>query len=130
MCGAGDAVKIGTFVPNCQLFRTKVQLFIQSSLPRARTKQKQQQQKQNCCASDQPWQRLFWPNTRTNQQSCGTSLTSKIIANSLCNFFTVDCYLAAAFFSDVVKLPHHGHVDHNNCDFETAVQAIQPRPLE
>jgi hypothetical protein len=25
-----------SFVPNCQLFRTKVQLFIQNSLPRAR----------------------------------------------------------------------------------------------
>jgi hypothetical protein len=36
MCGAGDAVKIVTFVLNCQLFRTKVQLFIQNSLPRAR----------------------------------------------------------------------------------------------
>jgi hypothetical protein len=36
MCGAGDARKIVTFVPNCQLFRTKVQLFIQDSLPRAR----------------------------------------------------------------------------------------------
>jgi hypothetical protein len=36
MCGAGDAVKIVSFVLNCQLFRTKVQLFIQNSLPRAR----------------------------------------------------------------------------------------------
>jgi hypothetical protein len=36
MCGAGDAIKIVTFVPNCQLFRTKVQLFIQNSLSRAR----------------------------------------------------------------------------------------------
>jgi hypothetical protein len=35
MCGAGDAIKIVTFVPNCQLFRTKVQLVIQNSLPRA-----------------------------------------------------------------------------------------------
>jgi hypothetical protein len=35
MSGAGDARKIVTFVPNCQLFRTKVQLFIQNSLPRA-----------------------------------------------------------------------------------------------
>jgi hypothetical protein len=126
MCEAGDAVKIVTCVPNCQLFRTKVQLFIQSSLPRARTKQ--QLQKQNRCASDQPWQRSFWPNTTTNQQSRRTSLTSKIIANSLCNFITVDCYLAA-FFLNLVKLPHHGHVDHANRDFETAVQAIQPKPL-
>jgi hypothetical protein len=36
MCGAEDAIKIVTFVPNCQLFRTKVQLFIQNSLTRAR----------------------------------------------------------------------------------------------
>jgi hypothetical protein len=36
MCGAGDARKIVTFFPNCQLFRTKVQLFIQNSLPRVR----------------------------------------------------------------------------------------------
>jgi hypothetical protein len=36
MCGAGDARKIVTFVPNCQLFRAEVQLFIQNSLPRAR----------------------------------------------------------------------------------------------
>jgi phage/plasmid primase-like uncharacterized protein len=35
MCGTGDAVKIVTFVRNCQLFRTKVQLIIQNSLPRA-----------------------------------------------------------------------------------------------
>jgi hypothetical protein len=51
MCGAGDAQKIVTFVPNCQLFRTKVQLFIQNSLPRARApnnnnRQQQQQQQQ------------------------------------------------------------------------------------
>jgi hypothetical protein len=36
ICGAGDAVKIVPFVLNCQLFRTKVQLSIQNSLPRAR----------------------------------------------------------------------------------------------
>jgi hypothetical protein len=36
MCGAGDAIKIVTFVPNCQLFRTNVQLFIQNSLPPVR----------------------------------------------------------------------------------------------
>jgi hypothetical protein len=36
MCGAGDAIKIVTFVLNCQLFGTKVQLFIQNSLPCAR----------------------------------------------------------------------------------------------
>ena len=123
MCGAEDARKIVTFVPNCQLFRTKVQLFIQNL---ARTKQ--QKQKQNCCASDQPWQRSFWPNTTTNQQSRGTSLSSKIIANSLRNFILVDCYLAT-FFSNLVKLPHHGHVDHDNRDSKTAVQTIQPRLL-
>jgi hypothetical protein len=33
MCGAGDAVKIVTFFLNCQLFKTKVQLFTQNSLP-------------------------------------------------------------------------------------------------
>jgi hypothetical protein len=113
MCGAGDAIKIVTFVLNCQLFRTKVQLFIQNSLPCARARSKQQEQKQNCCASDQPRQRSFWPNTTTNQQSRGTSLTSKIIANSLCNFILVDYYLAE-FFSNLVKLPYHGHVDHDN----------------
>jgi hypothetical protein len=127
MCGAGDARKIVTFVPNCQLFRTKVKLFIQNSLPHARSKQ--QQQKQNRCASNQPWQRSFWPNTTTNQQSCGTSLTSKIIANSLCNFILVDCYIAA-FFSNLVKLPPMAMLTmHDNGDFETAVQAIQPRLL-
>jgi hypothetical protein len=36
MCGAGDARKIVSFVPTGQLFRTKVQLFIQNSLPLAR----------------------------------------------------------------------------------------------
>jgi hypothetical protein len=36
MCGGGDARKMVSFVPNCQLFRTKVQLFIQNSLPSAR----------------------------------------------------------------------------------------------
>jgi hypothetical protein len=127
MCGAGDARKIVTFVPNCQLFRTKVQLFIQKFTSScARTKQ--QQQKQNRCASDQPWQRSFWPDATTNQQSGGTSLTYKIIANGLCNFILVDCYLAT-FFSNLVKLPHHGHVDHDNRDFKAAVQAILPRPL-
>jgi hypothetical protein len=40
MCGAGDAIKIFTFIWNCQLFRTKVQLFIQNSLPRARPSNK------------------------------------------------------------------------------------------
>jgi hypothetical protein len=118
---------IVTFVLNCHYLEQKFSfLFKIHFLVRARTKQ--QQQIQNCCASDRPWQRSFWPNTTTNQQSRGTSLTSKIIANSLCIFILVDCYLAA-FFSNLVKLPHHGHVDHDNRDFETAVQAIQLRPL-
>jgi signal transduction protein with GAF and PtsI domain len=54
LCRAGDARKIVTFVPNCQLFRTKVQLFIQNSLPRARahTKQQQQQQQQSAMHSE------------------------------------------------------------------------------
>jgi hypothetical protein len=125
---AGDAVKIVTFVLNCQLFKTKVQLFIQNSLFLVRMHQTTTTTKQNRCASDRPWQHSFWPNATTNQQSPGTSLTSKIIANSLCNFVTVDCYLAT-FFSNLVKLPHHGHVDRDNRNFETAVQAIQPRPL-
>jgi hypothetical protein len=25
----------------------------------------------------------------------------------------------------LVKIPHHGHVDHGNCNFETVLQAIQ-----
>jgi hypothetical protein len=37
--------------------------------------------------------------------------------------------LSSYIFSNLVKLPRHGHVDHDNRDFETAVQAIQPRPL-
>jgi hypothetical protein len=127
MCLTGDARKTVTFVPDCHYLEQKFSfLFKIHFLVRARTKQ--QQQIQNCCASDRPWQRSFWPNTTTNQQSRGTSLTSKIIANSLCIFILVDCYLAA-FFSNLVKLPHHGHVDHDNRDFETAVQAIQLRPL-
>jgi hypothetical protein len=127
MCGAGDAVKIVTFVLNCQLFRTKVQLFTQSSLPRA-CPSNNKQQKQNHCPPYQPWRRSFWPNTITNQQSGGTSLTSKMIANSPYDSITVDCYLAA-FFLNLVKLAHHGHVDHGNCNFEMAVQAIQLRLL-
>ena len=127
MCGAGDAVKPDTFVLNCQLFRAKVQLFTQSSLPRA-SASNNKQQKQNRCAPHRPWRHSFWPNTTTNQQFRGTSLTSKVIANSPYDFITVDCYLAV-FFLNLVKLPHHGHVDNDNRDFETAVQAIQLRPL-
>jgi hypothetical protein len=52
-----------------------------------------------------------------------------MIANSPYDFITVDCYLAA-FFLNLVKLAHHGHVNHDNRDLETAVQAIQLRPLE
>jgi hypothetical protein len=36
---------------------------------------------------------LVQHNTTTNQQSRGTSLSIKIIANSLCNFILVDCYI-------------------------------------
>jgi hypothetical protein len=36
MCGAGDARKIVTFVPNCHNLEQKVQLFFQNALPRAR----------------------------------------------------------------------------------------------
>jgi hypothetical protein len=71
---------------------------------------------------------LILASTTTNQQSRGTSLTSKMIANSPYDFIIVDCYLAA-FFSNLVKLPHHGYADHDNRDVETAVQAIQLRPL-
>jgi hypothetical protein len=39
MCEAPYAVKLVTFVLNCQLFRTKAQLFTQNSLPRARAHQ-------------------------------------------------------------------------------------------
>jgi hypothetical protein len=59
-------------------------------------------QKQNRCASDRPWQRSFWPNTTTNQQYRGTSLSMKIIASSLCNFILVDCCIVASFL-DLVK---------------------------
>jgi hypothetical protein len=46
MHGAGDTVKIVTFVLNYQLFRTKVKLFIQNSLSLCTcTKQQQQQNK-------------------------------------------------------------------------------------
>jgi hypothetical protein len=80
--------------------------------------------KQNCCASDRPWQRSFWPNTTTNQQYHSTSRSIKIIANSLCNFLSIDCCLVASFLN-LVKTPHHAHVDHGNCDFEMVLQAIQ-----
>jgi hypothetical protein len=43
-----------------------------------------------------------------------------MIVKSAYDFITVDCYLAA-FFSNLVKLPHHGHVDHDNWDSKTAV---------
>jgi hypothetical protein len=60
------------------------------------------QQKQNRCTSDRPWQRSFWPNTTTNQQYRGMSLSMKIIASSLCNFILVDCCIVASFL-DLVK---------------------------
>jgi hypothetical protein len=51
-----------------------------------------------------------------------------MIANSPYDSITVDSYLAV-FFLNLVELPHHGHVDHDNRNFETAVEAIQLRPL-
>jgi hypothetical protein len=60
------------------------------------------QQKQNCCASGRPWQCSFWPNTTTNQQYRGKSLSIKIIASILCNFIFVDCCIVASFL-DLVK---------------------------
>jgi hypothetical protein len=65
-----------------------------------------EQQKQNRCASDRPWQRSFWPNTTTNQQFRGTSLSIKIIANSLCNFISVDFCLVAVERNLFVRSPH------------------------
>jgi hypothetical protein len=126
MCGAGDARKIVTFVPNCHYLEQKFSFLfkIHFLVPAHQTTTT----KTKSLRIRPPWQGSFWPNTTTNQQSRGTSLTSKIIANSLRNFILVDCYLAT-FFSNLVKLPHHGHVDHDNRDFEIAVQAIQPRPL-
>jgi hypothetical protein len=122
---SGRCTKIDVLVPNWQTFRT---IYSKLTSLCAYIKQ-QQQQKQNCCASDQPWQRSFWPNATTNQQSRGTSLTRKMIANSAYDFIMVDCYLAA-FCLNLVKLPLHGYVDHDNHDFLTAAQAIQLRPLE
>jgi hypothetical protein len=52
--------------------------------------------------ADHAWQRSFWPNTKTNQQYRGTSLSMKIIASSLCNFISVDCCIVASFL-DLVK---------------------------
>jgi hypothetical protein len=63
------------------------------------------QQKQNRCASHWPWQGSSWPNTTTNQQSRGTSLSNTMIANSLYIFFTVDCLLVASFLSLVKNTP-------------------------
>jgi hypothetical protein len=51
-----------------------------------------------------------------------------MIANSPYDFMAIDCYLVA-FFSNLVELPHHGHGDHDNRNFEMTVQAIQLRPL-
>jgi hypothetical protein len=67
------------------------------------------EQKQNHCASNRPWQRSFLPNTTTNQQYRGTSLSIKIVAHSLCNFIMVDCCLVASFLN-LVKNPRRGPV--------------------
>jgi hypothetical protein len=40
-----------------------------------------------------------------------------MITNSQYNFILVDCCLVA-FFLNLVKLPHYGHVDHGDCNFE------------
>jgi hypothetical protein len=58
--------------------------------------------KKNRCASDRSWQCSFWPNTTTNQQYRGTSLSMKIITSSLSNFISVDCCIVASFL-DLVK---------------------------
>jgi hypothetical protein len=71
------------------------------------------QQKQNRSASDRPWQHSFWPNTTTNQQYRGTSLSIKIIANSLRNFFLVDCCLVASFFNLVKNTNRVSYSDHS-----------------
>jgi hypothetical protein len=47
MCGAGDAVNPNTFVLNCQIFRTKMQPFIQNSLARARGSNTKQQKRKS-----------------------------------------------------------------------------------
>jgi hypothetical protein len=123
---SGRCKKNSHFCSELSLFRTKVQLFIQNSLPRA-------------CAPNNKNKIVVHPTNHgnahfgpiqqpTNNLAALASLTCTIIANSLRNFILVDCYLAT-FFLNLVKLPHHGHVDHDNCDFETAVQSIQPRPL-
>jgi hypothetical protein len=57
----------------------------------------QQKQNQNHHESNPQSQRSFLPNTTTNQQSRGTSLSIKIIANSLCDFILVD-YCCCSFF--------------------------------
>jgi hypothetical protein len=92
---SGRCTKIDVLVPNWQTFRPKVQLFTQNSLPLARASNSKQQ-KRNRCTPHRPWRRSFWPNTTTNQQSRGTSLTSKMIANSPYDFIRIDCYLASS----------------------------------
>jgi hypothetical protein len=123
MCGAGDARKIVTFVPNCHFLEQKF-----SFLFKIHFLLRTHQTTTTKSLRIQPTMATLILAQYSNQQSRGTSLTSKIIANSLRNFILVDCYLDT-FFSNLAKLPHHGHVDHDNRDFETAVQAIQPRPL-
>jgi hypothetical protein len=40
-----------------------------------------EKQKENCCASDRPWQHSFWLNATTNQQCRGANLSNTMIAN-------------------------------------------------
>ena len=61
------------------------------------------QQKQNRCAFHWPWQPSSWPNTTTNQQSRGASLSSTIIGTSPYNFFLVDCWFVA-FFLNLLRI--------------------------
>jgi hypothetical protein len=90
MCGAGDARKIVTFVPNCHYLEQKFSfLFKTHFLVRAH-----QTTTTKLLRIRPTMATLIWPNATTTQQSRGTSLTSKIIANSLRNFILVDCYLA------------------------------------
>jgi hypothetical protein len=117
---SGRCTKIDVQVLNWQTFRTKVQLFTQNSLPRARASNNKQQ-KRNCCPPYRPWLCSFWPITTTKQQSRGTSLTRKMIANSTYDIIMVDGYLAANFLS-LVKLPHHGMVT-----MKIAISRRQPK---
>jgi hypothetical protein len=97
MCGAGDAVKLVTCVLNCQLFRTKVQLFTQNPLPR-HAHIKQQTTKTKSFPTPPAMATLILTQHNNQPTIRGTSLTSKMIANSPYDFITVvDCYLALHF---------------------------------